>query len=166
MVHQGPSIQSYFNPKPSPQKRIRPRVNDPTSDGFAEEHHGDPLVLVDSSLKDGFTEEEIESALHPKLHVWQPRAEYRDVDIGSLTPGPGCIAMMGRVVNFYDMATPSKKPQAAKGCLKVVIKDDTGCLVVSDRGLCRILCCSTSGNLCEYSACLLHVPSQRTVTIR
>lgn len=45
-------------------------------------------------------------------------------------PGPGCVAFMGRVVNFYDQATLSKAPQAAKGCLKVVVKDDTGALMV------------------------------------
>ena len=33
---------------------------------------------------------------------------------------------MGRIVNFYDQAMNSKMPQAAKGCLKIVVKDDTG----------------------------------------
>ena len=114
---------------PSPQKGVISTVS--TNDGFAEEQHGDPARPVDKSLNDGFTEEEIESALHPTFHRWQPRAEYQDVDIDSLVPGPGCVAIMARIVNFYDMATPSKRPQAAKGCLRVIVKDDTGCLVVS-----------------------------------
>lgn len=37
---------------------------------------------------------------------------------------------MGRIVNFYDQPTPSKMPQAAKGCLKAVVKDDAGALAV------------------------------------
>ena len=112
---QGPSIQSYFDTKSSHQRGIRSRIVDSTNDGF--------------------TKEELESALYPPPQRWQPQAEYQDVDIISLTPGPGCVAIMGRIVNFYDMATPSKMPHAAKGCLKIIVKDDTGSLVVCDCGL-------------------------------
>jgi len=38
---------------------------------------------------------------------------------------------MGRIVNFYDQTTTSKMPKAAKGCLKMIMKDDTGALTVS-----------------------------------
>ncbi|MCJ1398080.1 hypothetical protein MMC11_001277 [Xylographa trunciseda] len=81
-------------------------------------------------MNDGFSEDELQAALHPALHRWNPRSDYEDCDISSLVPGPGCRALQGRVVNFYHQPTPSKKPQAAKGCLKVVIKDDTGALMV------------------------------------
>lgn len=80
---------------------------------------------------DGFTPLEIESALHPTLHKWQPRAEYNEVDISELVPGPGCVTVMGRVVNFYNQPTPSKTPMSAKGCLKMIVKDDTGAFTVS-----------------------------------
>ena len=64
------------------------------------------------------------------LHQWHPSVEYEDVDIGSLMLGPKCLSIVGRVVNFFDQRMPSKMPKAAKGCLKMVIKDNTGVLVV------------------------------------
>ena len=82
-----------------------------------------------SPPSDGLTSAEIKSVL-PVLHRWCPRVEYQDTNIGALIPGPGCVALTGRLVNVYHQATPSKKPHAAKGCLKATIKDDTGALVV------------------------------------
>ena len=38
---------------------------------------------------------------------------------------------MGRVANVYDQVLSSKMPQAAKGCAKVLVKDDSGALAVS-----------------------------------
>ncbi len=108
MSPQFPSIQSFFQPEVSPTKR--PATTGPPSEAG-----------------DGFTAHEIETNL---LHKWQPRGHYEEAEIGSLVPGPGCVALMGRVVNFYDQATPSKAPQAAKGYLKVIVKDDTGALMV------------------------------------
>ena len=81
-------------------------------------------------MGDGFTVEEVEATLQPQLHKWQPCGNYQEVDVGDLVPGPACVALMGRVVNFYDQATPSKAPQAARGCLKITVKDDTGALMV------------------------------------
>lgn len=37
---------------------------------------------------------------------------------------------MGRVVNFYDTAKPSKSHKAAQGCLKIMLADDTGVITV------------------------------------
>lgn len=37
---------------------------------------------------------------------------------------------MGRVVNFYDTARPSKSHKAAQGCLKIMLADDTGAITV------------------------------------
>ncbi len=42
---------------------------------------------------------------------------------------------MGRIVNFHNIATPSKMPKAAQGCLKLIVKDDTGAFTVSTRPL-------------------------------
>lgn len=37
---------------------------------------------------------------------------------------------MGRVVNFYDVAKPSKRHKAAQGYIKIMLADDTGVLTV------------------------------------
>ncbi|KAK4695537.1 hypothetical protein P7C71_g2230, partial [Lecanoromycetidae sp. Uapishka_2] len=114
MAPQDPSIQSFFQTEvPStqtPKKRTHIEAN---------ENNGD-----------GFTSSEISSALHPTLHKWQPRTAYEEMDIGNLVPGPGFVTVMGRVANFYDQIMASKMPHAAKGCLKVVVKDDTGAFTV------------------------------------
>ena len=111
MTAQFPSIQSFFQPEVSP--RTQKQISSPTA-----------------VLGDAFTPAEIEGALHPNLHSWQPRTKYEDREIGTLVPGPGCVALMGRVINFSDRDTPSKMPQAAKGCNKLLVKDDTGVLMV------------------------------------
>ena len=111
MAPQFPSIQSFFQPEVSPAKTT---------------------ARTSTSSGDGFTAAEIEATMHPtSLHEWQPRGTYHDADINSLAPGPRCVALMGRVVNLYDLHTPSKRPQAAKGCLKLAVKDDTGIIDVS-----------------------------------
>jgi len=115
MAPQAPSIQSFFQPEVSSAQRPRKRKHNEAN----EDNNGD-----------GFTSSELQSALHPTLHQWQPKGTYEEMDIGSLAPGPGPVALMGRVVNFYDQVMTSKMPQAAKGCLKVLVKDDTGTFAV------------------------------------
>jgi len=113
MPQQFPSIQSFFQPEVSPAKKDK---------------------ASNSSLAagDGFTAEEVEATILPRsLPQWRPRGIYEEVDIETLIPGPGCVTIMGRVVNFFFLETPSKAPHAAKGCLKMVVKDDSGALVVS-----------------------------------
>jgi hypothetical protein len=114
------SIQSFY------QKEI-PSVDSPDSA---------PKPLIPS---DGFTSGEINDALHPMLPKWNPRGTYDETDIGSLQPGLGCVAVTGRIVNLFDLPTPSKRQHAAKGCYKLVIKDDTGAMTVLAR------CCSLGG---------------------
>jgi hypothetical protein len=81
---------------------------------------------------DGFTAQEIDVVLHPKIDVtWKPGREYEEKDIGSLDAGPHCVCVQGRVANLYDQASNVKKPKAAKGCIKMIVKDDTGALTVS-----------------------------------
>lgn len=120
MAPQNVSIQSFFQPEvPSVRNPQKPAIHQQLPD-----------------TGDGFTPSEIEAATHPNLHRWQPRTAYQETNIGDLLAGPGCVVLMGRVVNFFDQATPSKMPQAAKGCLKVVVKDDTGAIDVSSVWLC------------------------------
>jgi hypothetical protein len=53
------------------------------------------------------------------------------VEIGALEPGPKYVTFVGRIVNFYDLAKAGKRPQSAKGCLKLMVGDDTGAVTVS-----------------------------------
>ena len=114
MAPQITSIQSFFQPEvQSAQKTSKPAVPHQTND-----------------TGDGFTSSEIEAALHPALHPWQPRTTYNETDIGDLVAGPGCVALMGRIVNFYTVTTPRKTPKAAQGGFQLTVKDDTGAFVV------------------------------------
>ena len=114
MAPQVASIQSFFQPEVQcAQKASKPAV---------------PHQITDTG--DGFTSSEIEAALHPALHPWQPRTTYNETDIGDLVAGPGCVALMGRIVNFDTVTRPSKSPQAAQGCFKLTVKDDTGAFIV------------------------------------
>ncbi|KAL2357179.1 hypothetical protein BJ546DRAFT_1024446 [Cryomyces antarcticus] len=114
MAAQPPSVQSFFqgsSPRPSPASK----------------------KSASSTIEpgDGFTAEEIDAVLHPKATAsWTPDKDYEEVDIGSLVPGPQCVTFVGRVVNFYNQTSLSKMPRAAKGCVKVIVKDDTGALTV------------------------------------
>jgi hypothetical protein len=109
MAHHWPSIQSFFQPDGT-----RTRKADNSKSG------------------DGFTTEEVDAVLHPTSRPWIPRQEYTEQNIGDLVPGPGRVTFIGRVANLFEMPTPSKMPRAAKGFLKVILKDDTGALVVTD----------------------------------
>ena len=81
---------------------------------------------------DGFTAAEIEATLHPTtLHKWQPSVTYHSTDINKLVPGARCVALLGRVVHIYNVQFQYKNPQAARGCLRLTVKDDTGILEVS-----------------------------------
>ncbi|KAL5119977.1 hypothetical protein ACEQ8H_002075 [Pleosporales sp. CAS-2024a] len=66
---------------------------------------------------DGFTAEE-------------PAIDYHEADLGSLEPGPRNLRLMGRIVNFYNVAKPSKQHKAAQGYLKIQLADNTGVLTV------------------------------------
>ncbi|KAK4993460.1 hypothetical protein LTR50_000390 [Elasticomyces elasticus] len=107
------SIQAFFPPRSSPN---------PSS----------PTKSISSSAPgDGFTRAEVDTVLHPTLsETWTPSTDYQDCDIAALVPGPKSVTFMGRIANFFDMAMPSKKPHAASGCVKVIVKDDTGAVTV------------------------------------
>ncbi|KAL8860273.1 MAG: hypothetical protein Q9178_003244 [Gyalolechia marmorata] len=106
MAPQSPSIQSFFQPE---TPYIQPAVSDKNVTG------------------DEFTTTEANPLLYSSPHAWRPRTQYKDARIGSLVPGPKCVHLVGRVVNFYDQPTPtSKLPYATKRCLNVLVRDDTG----------------------------------------
>ena len=112
MAPGAPSIQSFFQKEVPTVKSLK------------------PAKPAQQEVGDGFTSSEIEAALHPTLHQWHPNYEYQEVDIGSLIPGPGYVAVQGRVVNLYEQPFASKMLHAAKGCLNLLVKDDTGVLRV------------------------------------
>ncbi|KAJ4290447.1 hypothetical protein N0V90_010663 [Kalmusia sp. IMI 367209] len=82
-----------------------------------------------STPGDGFTSEERERP-SPTSIGWTPALEYEESDIGSLSPGPRHLTLMGRIVNFYTIAKPSKCPKAAQGYIKIMLADDTGAMTV------------------------------------
>jgi hypothetical protein len=53
---------------------------------------------------------------------------YEEVSIGQLALGLRRVSFTGQVVNMCDHSVESKMPQAAKGCLKLLING--GCAVV------------------------------------
>ncbi|KAL1998817.1 hypothetical protein VTN02DRAFT_5532 [Thermoascus thermophilus] len=103
MARSGATIDDYFRPEGSGRKHKR-------------------IDLADE-IRDGFSVDDPSSS-------WKPRQNYEDVLIGELTPGPRRVTFMARVVNIYDLPVASKSPRAAKGCLQVLAKDHTGCILI------------------------------------
>ncbi|KAF2489649.1 hypothetical protein BU16DRAFT_575344 [Lophium mytilinum] len=116
MAPQFPSIQSFFQVKSSPNsKEHQPPSSSPST----------------TPLGDGFSTEEVDAVLHPTIDsAWTPTQDYEELEIGDLDAGPRCVTFIGRIVNLYDQATPSKAPKAAKGCIKLIVADDSGALTV------------------------------------
>lgn len=113
------SIQSYFSSSPTKN-----------SDGFTAKEIQSALRPAGSTLASAWTV--TEDSPHPRQHADTPKPtlEYDEADLGDLEPGPRNLMLMGRVVNFYDTAKPSKSHKAAQGCLKIMLADDTGVLTV------------------------------------
>ncbi|KAL8910474.1 MAG: hypothetical protein Q9171_004225 [Xanthocarpia ochracea] len=110
MAPQSPSIQSFFQPE---TPCIQPAVSNKDETG------------------DKSTTTEANPFLSSTPHAWRPRIHYEDARISSLVPGPRCVHLVGRVVNFYDQPTStSKLPYATKRCLNVLVRDDTGMIKV------------------------------------
>ena len=62
---------------------------------------------------------------------WSPQQDYEDASIGELVPGPRTVSFTARIVNMYEQTVESKMPQAAKGCFRLLMKDDSGLLLVT-----------------------------------
>jgi hypothetical protein len=58
---------------------------------------------------------------------------YEEVGISELAPGPRSVSFTGRIVNMYDQNIESKMPSAAKGCLKLLVKDDRTVMLVRSK---------------------------------
>jgi hypothetical protein len=119
MAPQFPSIQSFF-------KSSKPG----TTQAYAQPNAPDQPKSKEPG--DGFTEAEVDTVLHPVIdQSWVSAQEYEEFEIANLIPGPKCVSFQGRVANFYNQNTPSKRPRAAKGCVKIIVKDGSGALTVS-----------------------------------
>lgn len=115
MSSQYPTIQSFFQTK-------KPSSN---------ASHSLIPIAKPAETGDGFTAEE-QKIVIPQSS-WTPKVEYEEVELGSLCTGSKFITFQGRVVNFFDWRTGAgdKRPLAAKGCYKIVVKDDAGAVTVS-----------------------------------
>ena len=82
-------------------------------------------------LGDGFASEETHLTPSGRSQPWTPPGYYEDLSIKSLVPGPRPVLFTGRIVNLIKQLTPSKKPNAATGFMKLIVKDDTGAVEVS-----------------------------------
>lgn len=119
MSHQNPSIQSFYPPATSERSSSSvPPSSSPERPG------------------DGFTSSEIAAVLNPQVDTtWVPSQEYEEVEIGALVPGPHCVTFQGRIANLYEQRSGSKRARGAKGCYKLILKDDTGCVTVSVKSI-------------------------------
>ena len=109
------SIQSYFHAagKSSLKQGHRPQT----------------AANTQSSSPNNIVEEQHCSS--PFYEGWHPQVEYQETEISSSIPGPGRVAITGRIANFFHLETSSKSPHAAKGCWKLIVKDDTGAIEVN-----------------------------------
>jgi hypothetical protein len=108
------SIQSYFSSSSSPSRSSSPvKPSSSSSPTRAGTHPPSSPTIPPSPDKS-----------------WVPEKDYTEVDIESLVPGPQSIKIQGRIVNFFDLTATSKNPRGAKGCIKIIVKDDTAAMTV------------------------------------
>jgi hypothetical protein len=113
MMAQSPqNIKSFFEPTSSPSQS--PRKNDL------------PIVrTTPAAIGDGPTQSKVRNAAKLDPDGRDPQHDYEAVSIGQLAPGPRRVSFTTRVVNLYDQSVNSKMQNSAKGCLKVLVKDDS-----------------------------------------
>ncbi|KAI9844705.1 MAG: hypothetical protein M1837_005447 [Sclerophora amabilis] len=113
MAPQSLSIQSFF-------PRVAPRECTITVPGAAS-----------ATGSTGSTVETVDDPKHESAKIRATYQHYPKVQIGELDPGPPrAIALRGRIVNVSEPPSTPRKPQAAKGHLRIILQDDTGALVV------------------------------------
>ncbi|ERF76910.1 hypothetical protein EPUS_02621 [Endocarpon pusillum Z07020] len=114
MAKSPPIIRSFFEPIPSPSQS-------------AHKGHLPTLQTTTAANEGGLIEPKArKNTARLSPGHWQPRHDYEEVSIGELAPGPRRVSFIARVVNLYDdQNVHSKKSDSAKGCLKVLMKDDS-----------------------------------------
>lgn len=111
------SIKSFFEPTPLPSQSSR-RSDVPI------------VTTTPASIGDSSTESQVRNAAKLNPRGWQPRHDYEEVSIGQLAPGPRRVSFTTGVVNLYDQSVNSKMQKSARGCLKVLVKDDSALILV------------------------------------
>ena len=125
------SIESYFEPKTiTSQGQGKPPKSPP-----AWSPTNQPSSHTISDTGDGFSAYELAKASEPESSLeanrqWVSGVGYQHVDIDDLHPGPRRVRIQGRVVNFRHYLQGMKKPPAARGCWRILVKDDTGVISV------------------------------------
>ena len=82
---------------------------------------------------DGFASQELDLTKPASSSFsWSPKGHYAAKDIDSIMPGPGCVKIVGRIVNLSKKPWSSSHSQGLKasGHVKMVVRDDTGIIVV------------------------------------
>jgi hypothetical protein len=155
MAPQFPSIEAFFQPIPSTSQAASLLTSSPSLTLLPSS----PLsTVVPSSPGDGFSDGEVDAVLNPQIDPsWTPDHEYAEFNIAALEPGPRCVVVRGRIVNFYDRMTPNKRPKAAKGCVKLVLKDDTGAVTVCTRRFFFFPGTSLTSSSSDRSACGMQI---------
>ncbi|KAF1989878.1 hypothetical protein K402DRAFT_370693 [Aulographum hederae CBS 113979] len=147
MSPSSPSIQSFFSPsKPTgvskPAHRSKSTLK-PTTTLSSTSNSPTTLEPPTHSTAptphpgDGFTAAEIAAVTDPTIdETWRPSQEYEETEIADLIPGPKCVWVTGRVVNFFEMGGEGEKGKGmgigsgrgvvrgARGCWKVVVRDE------------------------------------------
>lgn len=130
--HSHPSIQSFFAPV---TPTLHPQTSSSTTltsgDGFTSSELAAtaPSTMAASSI-----------ASSSSLHRFQPRATYMSHSIAELVPGPGCVKIIGRVVNLREIVgkvgkdgssgSASASMHRAKGSWWCRVGDGTGIVTV------------------------------------
>ncbi|KAI9834324.1 MAG: hypothetical protein M1826_004250 [Phylliscum demangeonii] len=126
-----PSIQSFFRPLTPPTSTAKdpntaPHTASTIGDGFTarspdhDDHHDHDGGEPPSSA--------LPTADPPG---WTPRHTYSPRSIGALVAGPQAVVVTGRIVNLYEQQMQTnKRPKAAQGLMRIVVRDETGALVV------------------------------------
>jgi hypothetical protein len=106
-----PSVQSFYKREVSkPEKELS--------------------VPPETAPGDGFTEEELSSALDPLNRKWEPEREYEESGIEDLIPGPRAVTFSGRVVNMSTIWGRTPKQPKAAGWHYLILKSDTAAISV------------------------------------
>lgn len=82
-----------------------------------------PSVTVIDLTGNGLSPSEQQTTGPFTSDAWHPQARLSDQGIGELVPGSRRATFTGRVVYLYDKKFESGMPKAAKGCLKLLLKD-------------------------------------------
>lgn len=89
------------------------------------------LHATTASIENGFVESLTRITGKLSLSPWRPQHDYEKVSIGNLAPGPRRVSFTARVVNLYhEHKVHSRMPDSAKGCLKILVKDDSALVLV------------------------------------